>query len=217
MATNLNGKPSTCEIAGCHASVHGRGLCRVHYDKERYVQATGRSPETAEEARREQSIHAELCYGAVAEWQSAHGTHSMFATDQERREAWEARRDEIMAEYLSPPFTTGHRPWAWWEFEAGRDEHLIDLSDVLHFRGSEDDQAALLDEYETEPVIWLAEHGHLSHAEIEQIRKEADEARPRIGTESEHIGSGGLDRADRRAVALWEAVERALPADEPVA
>jgi hypothetical protein len=33
---------------------------------------------------------------------------------------------------------------------------------------------------------------------------------PRIGTDSERIGTAGADRADRRAVALWEAVERAL-------
>ena len=120
MATSLNGKPSRCEIPGCHARVHGRGLCRIHYDQGRYLQATGRSPEAVETARREQSIHAELRLGCVAEWRSPYGTNSMFATDDEHREAWEARRDEIMAEALTPPLTPGHRPAAWWDFEAGR-------------------------------------------------------------------------------------------------
>jgi len=35
-------------------------------------------------------------------------------------------------------------------------------------------------------------------------------ARTRIGTDAERIGSGGADRADQRAVKLWDAVVRAL-------
>jgi hypothetical protein len=47
------------------------------------------------------------------------------------------------------------------------------------------------------------------------LRREAAEARraaSRIGTDRERIGSAGADMADRRAVKLWEAVERALHA-----
>ena len=194
MATtaSLNGKPPTCETPGCGARVHGRGLCRIHYDRARYLQATRQSPETVEEAQREQSIHAELSLGCVAEWLSPHRTNSMFASDEERREAWEARRDELMAHYLQPPYV-GLRPWAWWKFEAGREQHLIDLEDVLRFEGPEDEEAALLDEYETEPVIWLAEHGHLTDRELEKIEERANEARPRVGTDAERIGSCGVD------------------------
>jgi hypothetical protein len=46
----------------------------------------------------------------------------------------------------------------------------------------------------------------LTEAELERIAAKAEEARPRIGTDAEHIGSGGVDRADRRAVKLYETV-----------
>ena len=55
----------------------------------------------------------------------------------------------------------------------------------------------------------MAAHGHLTEAELAMIAERASETRPRIGTPAEHIGSGGVDRADRRAVKLYEAVERA--------
>jgi hypothetical protein len=116
--TETNGNHAVCEVPVCHARVHGQGLCRIHYDEDRYLGTTGRSPEVEEAERREHAIRGELRYGCVAAWRSPHGTCSMFKTDEERREAWEARSEELMEEYLTPPLLPGHRPAAWWKFEA---------------------------------------------------------------------------------------------------
>jgi hypothetical protein len=66
-----------------------------------------------------------------------------------------------------------------------------------------------------EPTIWLASHGYLSQEEIAAITKDANVARPRIGIDGEHIGSGGVDRLDLRAVKLYEAVTDALKPNPP--
>ena len=60
---------------------------------------------------------------------------------------------------------------------------------------SQDERAAALDEYEIEPVAWMAAHGHLTDKRggSAKIAERANEARPRIGTPAEHIGSGGVD------------------------
>jgi hypothetical protein len=208
--TRLNERPAVCKVTGCRAAVHGQGLCRVHYDRDRYQRTIGSTPEAVEARRREQAIEGELQFGCVAEWVSPHGTNSMFATDEERREAWEERREALMERYLTPPRRVGGRPQDWWDYVAGRDEHLLEDPPLLGFKGTEDEHAAALDEYENEPIIWLAENGHLTAEEIADLAEEANEARPRIGTEAEEIGSGGVDRADRRAVKLYEAVEAAL-------
>jgi hypothetical protein len=42
------------------------------------------------------------------------------------------------------------------------------------------------------------------------IEAEARGAEHRIGTDAELWGSGGIDYADRRAVKLWEAMQRAI-------
>ncbi|MGA9635501.1 MAG: hypothetical protein WBQ41_09745 [Solirubrobacterales bacterium] len=106
-----NGRPLLCEILDCTAEVHGRGLCRIHFDEQRYLRTTGKSAEAVEVARREQAILDDLRLGGVAEWMSPHGTNSMFATDEERRAAWEERKDELMSEYLTAR-SVGHRPGA---------------------------------------------------------------------------------------------------------
>ena len=106
----LNGRPPLCEVAGCGARVHGSGLCRIHYDCDRYLRATGRSPEALAEVRRERSIDDELCLGGVAERESPHGTNSMFASDHERREAWEARRSRLLSRYLTRRFFPASDP-----------------------------------------------------------------------------------------------------------
>jgi hypothetical protein len=154
-------------------------------------------------------IVAELRLGGVAEFQSPHGTNSMFASDEERRAAWEARREELMARYLAPPAHPGNRPAAWWDYVAERPEHLSDYPED-NFEDSDGDVAAAIDAYEIEPIEWMAAQGHLTDEEIAVIEECASEARPRIGTDNEHIGSGGVDRVDRRAAKLHEAVQRAL-------
>jgi hypothetical protein len=67
----------------------------------------------------------------------------------------------------------------------------------------------VLDDSYNEPIIWMAEHDHLTERELDAIERKADEARGRVGTPAEHVRSGGMDRAHRRAVKLAEAVKRA--------
>jgi hypothetical protein len=73
-----------------------------------------------------------------------------------------------------------------------------------------DEEAEAWDEYQIEPVEWMAAHGHLTSEEVAAITEKANQARPRIGTDGERIGSSGVDRADRRAVRLYEAVTAAV-------
>jgi hypothetical protein len=197
-----NGQPAICEIPGCQNRVHGHGLCRLHYDELRYLESSGLSPEAQAAAEREQRIQGELAHGCVSEWQSPHGTHSMFVDDDERRAAWEARRDELMARYVSPPYV-GRRPWAWWEYEAERPQYLteIDRSSDLATTTRQGH------EREVESIGWMAKHSHLAAYEIESIAREAEEARERIGTDREHKAAlspnyGG----DKLRVALREVV-----------
>jgi hypothetical protein len=80
-----------------------------------------------------------------------------------------------------------------------------------------EEDAEAIDAYEIEPVVWMAAQGYLEPDEIAQLEEEARAASRRIGTDQERIGSAGADMADRRAVKLWEAVRRALHADEAAA
>jgi hypothetical protein len=76
----------------------------------------------------------------------------MFASEEEHRDAWEARSEELLSEYLTPPTRPGRRPVAWWRFEARRPEHLgpcpLDPPAVL---GAAHGRA--LDRHEFEPIL----------------------------------------------------------------
>ncbi len=161
-------------------------------------------------AARENWIDSELRYGSVPDWVSPHGNGSMFAADEERRAAWEERREALMENYADRG-APGHRPWGWWHFVAERPPYVIsyaDYKDSCEARSIET-QADLYDQYVTEPLLFLASIGELRDDELATLEAKADEARPRIGTDDEQIGSGGVDRADRRRVRLFEAVRRA--------
>jgi hypothetical protein len=85
------------------------------------------------------------------------------------------------------------RPWGWWRFEAGREEPC-----------------------RAEEVVYLAECGELTDAEVAAIAERANEARIRIGTPAEHCGgTDGSYRPDRDAVKLHEAVI-AAPRGAPI-
>lgn len=103
------------------------------------------------------------------------------------------------------------RPWAW-EFVAGRPRHLTEypLQWENWFRGSIEERALAVEEYEIEPFVFMARNGYLTDRELDAIRANAEEARPRIGTDAEHTGSGGIDWADRRRVKLYERVMEAV-------
>jgi hypothetical protein len=209
-----------CEVQGCDARVHGRGLCRVHYDESRYLESTGQRPEAQAAAQRESSIDSELRYGSVAAWRSPHGTTSMFASEEEHRDAWDARREELLSEYLTPPSVPGRRPAAWWRFEARRPEHLrpypLDPPPGEPRWGEAHGQA--LDSCDFEPILYLAANGHLFDDEVEAIRERGREAAGRIGTDREQRGSTRAVSKDRSKVRLARAVDAALagkPDDGP--
>jgi hypothetical protein len=111
-------------------------------------------------------------------------------SDEELRAAWAADRDEIMRSYLAGDRLTaraGRRPWPFWRFDLGEDQP----------------------EGDDEPIR-LAELGLLSSEELAVLKRWADEARPRIGTEREQKGTREHPFwPNRRAVALWDAIERA--------
>jgi hypothetical protein len=106
-------------------------------------------------------------------------------TEEELELAWEAYGPEIMANGKGHGLP-GTRPWAYWHFELGQDY-------------PERDHAA----------IRLAELGLLRDEELAAIAERANEGRTRIGTTREHHDGQGQS-ADRDAVALHEAVTRAL-------
>ena len=200
MATaGLNGHP-TCHVPGCEARVHGNGLCRRHFDEERYLEATGQSPEAQARRAREQAIEGELSFGP-------RDRGSVFSSDEERRAAWEQRKDKFMNQYVGHPYV-GLRPWAWWRYVAQREEHVTPYPPF--YEGFTEDRADALDEYELDPIVFLAAGGYLTDRERATIEARAAEARPRIGTDDEHIGTGCVERADRRAVKHHDAVYLSL-------
>jgi hypothetical protein len=84
-------------------------------------------------------------------------------TDEELRIAWQLHRERVMQE--SKDFKVkvpGRRPWAWWQFEAGRDEHLEPYPSEGRFEGTEEERDAAIHEYNLEPLRWLADNGHLT-------------------------------------------------------
>ena len=199
---------AVCTVGGCRARAHGRGLCRLHYDQERYLATTGRDPEAQERAGWEAGVEDDLRYGCVPTWRSPHGTGSMFATERERREAWEAHRDQLMTDYLEPPILPGRRPDAWWEFEAGRPRYLTKVDSY----GDLGTTTRMNHEREVESLAWMARHGHLTGLELETLERRAAEARERIGTDREQKAAlspnfGG----DKLRLAMWDAVSAALP------
>jgi hypothetical protein len=56
-----------------------------------------------------------------------------------------------------------------------------------------EEDAEAIDEFENEPIIWMAANGYLTEDEIERIEREAGRAARRIGTDDEVIGSAGAD------------------------
>jgi hypothetical protein len=86
-----------------------------------------------------------------------------------------------------------------------RPQHLTEYPE----EGTTEELADALDDWHNEPIVWMAERGHLREDELAAIQEAATEAKLRIGTGAEHVGSGGVDRVDQRAVKLWEAVKQA--------
>jgi hypothetical protein len=96
----------------------------------------------------------------------------MFATHEERRAAWEERREALMAEYAERT-NPGHRPWAWWHYFAERPQRIIGYDDYRRSAEgkSTEEHADLRDEYVMEPVIFLASIGHLRDDELAKLER----------------------------------------------
>jgi len=179
------------------------------------LEASGQSPEAVGAARREQAIDAALRLGGVPTraWGVRLDDPAWPTTGEDWRKAWIDRRERLLAEYARPPIRPGWRPWAWWLYEAGRAQHLVSLSEALaRNRGPDpiDERADAWDEWHIEPLVFLASRGDLREDELEELAAKAEEARRRVGTGAECIGSGGVDRSDRRRVKAWEAVTAAI-------
>ena len=107
--------------------------------------------------------------------------------------AWEIEGDRLMSEYRGP---AGTRPWAHWWFDLGEQQPA--------------DWAA--------ETVRLGELGELGADELAALRERANEARLRIGTDSERISGGWRENGvsmDVRAVELFEAVLAAGEAQRP--
>jgi hypothetical protein len=206
-----------CIVGGCLAPHHAQGYCGAHY---RAWERSGEepTPEARAKRHREEGIDCELRYGVVSQLYSPTG--SMFDNDEDRREAWEAAKDKLLKEYTDKG-NPGHRPWAWWHFEAGRPQHLTAYPDSSEFAERVDRRRSVvtekgaiaegraLDSYNFEPIIFLAANGHLLDHELETIRERAREAESRINTDREQMTSPAIS-PDRSRVRLARAVEEAL-------
>jgi hypothetical protein len=117
-------------------------------------------------------------------------------TDKDLELGWRYRAKQIMEDHRGPH---GTRPWGWWVFEAGEDPPEP---------GEDDD----LTEPRAVEAVRLAELGELTGEELAALGEQANEARLRVGTDSERISGGWRQYGvsiDQRDVDLWEAVERA--------
>jgi hypothetical protein len=56
-------------------------------------------------------------------------------SDDELRIGWRHHRDRLMGEAMDSK-VPGRRPWAWWQFEAGRPEHLTPYPSLTTFEGT---------------------------------------------------------------------------------
>lgn len=114
-------------------------------------------------------------------------------TEEALRIGWECHGERVM----EMGRMVGTRPWGWWMFVAGQEPPRTDLPNVdWHFP----------------ETVRLAELGKLTADELAALREEANEARLRIGTDSERISGGWRKHGvsmDQHDVDLWEAVERA--------
>jgi hypothetical protein len=142
------------------------------------------------------------------------GHESHFSSEAEKRAAWEEHRDNLIEDARDG--RPGHRPEAWWRYEARRPEHLgpdpLEPPPGQPLWGEEHGRA--IDSYDFEPILYLAANGHLADDEIKVIRERAFEAAERVGTDREQRGTTYAVSKDRSAVRLARAMDAAL-AGEP--
>jgi hypothetical protein len=101
------------------------------------------------------------------------------------------------------------RPDDWWKKIACRPRQLTDWPGILAAGYGPPDTGRVLDEWDFEPVLWLARNGHLTAPEIDHIREAAREASPGVGTDREQFSSASVSR-DGSKVRLAAAMDAAL-------
>jgi hypothetical protein len=142
------------------------------------------------------------------------GRESHFSSETDKRTAWQEHREELI-EYARDG-RPGNRPAAWWLYEARRPEHLgpHPLEPPPGEPRWGDEHGRALDDYDFEPILYMAANGHLTNHEVTAIRERGAEARERVGTDREQRGTTYAMSQDRSAVRLARAVDAAL-AGEP--
>ena len=159
-----------CQVAGCTADHHGHGFCAMHYQRWK----RGGS-DLAGKPNREDAIYSALRWGFDPAWHDG----PVFKTEAERRKAWEARRAAIMAGWNG---ALGHRPWAFWQYEAERPDLYIGPPRTP---GMIAEATRRSHEHDIERLTFLAANGHLTDEEVDTITEQAEEAAERIGTDRE--------------------------------
>ena len=171
---------------------------------------------TADWRRRQAGVEEDGTLTPEQRWEllGPSSRESRFASEVEKRAAWAEHRDDLI-EYAREG-RPGHRPEAWWRYEAGRLGHLgrypLDPPPGVPRWGKAHGRA--IDCYEFEPILYLAANGHLTAAEITLIRERGREAAERVGTDREQRGMTYAISRDRSAVRLARAMDAAL-AGEP--
>jgi hypothetical protein len=132
------------------------------------------------------------------------GMESPFASEEERRAAWERYGPELTSEYEA--MATGNRPDAWCRYVAGRPEHLGRCPSMHDADSTE--RTRWRHEAELEKWTFMATNRHLTPAERAWVAERGCEARERVGTPREHLAALSPDYGgDKEAVAIAEVVE----------
>lgn len=121
-------------------------------------------------------------------------------SDEDLRVGWDVYGEALMEER----HPAGTRPWGWWAFVVGEPRPEPRWN-----------QAARRLEDPHVETARLAELGELTPEDLAALREDANEAKLRVGTDSERISGGWRKHGvslDQQAVELWETVESTVGA-----
>jgi hypothetical protein len=171
---------------------------------------------SAEWRRRQVSRGEDEALTASQRWEllGPSGDESHFSSEAEKRAAWEEHREELIE--CARDRRPGHRPKAWWSYEAARPEHLgpYPLEPPPGEPRWGEAHGRAIDCHEFEPILYLAAHGQLTDDEVKIIRERGVEAAERVGTDREQRGTTYAISSDRSAIRLARAVDAALGGEQ---
>jgi hypothetical protein len=113
-------------------------------------------------------------------------------SDEDLRIAWQHHRARMMEQYCRRP---GQRPWGWWFFEAGREEHLTPYPLRSEFEGTAEERVDALIEYDIEP--WFSSPRTATSGMTSWRRCESEPTRPSCGSAPAASGSRAASRGVR--------------------